>query len=90
MGKQNGKYSIYEYKDGEIHKITDDFDWIYTNGLVLGESNYFMSERNDEYFIYHKLIEKRLLEDEDGETSLLKEYNQNKKLSKFPLLDGKC
>jgi len=36
IAKKNDKIAIYEYKDGNVIKITDDFENMYSYGLVEG------------------------------------------------------
>jgi len=83
--KKNGKQAIF--KDGK--QITEWFDEIYKYGLVEGQSNNFIAEKNNEKFIYHKLIDRRICKDLN-KSSLLDKYNQNKELLKLPLLDDEC
>jgi len=41
LAKKDGKWAIYEVRRDEIHKLTKDFDNIYANKLLKGESNEF-------------------------------------------------
>jgi len=46
--EQDKKQAIFEYDN----QITDDFDWTGNEGLVLGESNYFIAYKDGKYAIY--------------------------------------
>jgi len=83
--RKNGKESIYQYKDGIVQKITDDFDGVWSDGLVQGQSNFFIVVENDTKFIYHKLLDKRIVDNLDKFL-----FEQNKELSNLPLTGGEC
>jgi len=50
--RKDGKWAIYEYKNGQVIKVTDDFDDIGEYGLAKGESNYFVARENGKESIY--------------------------------------
>jgi len=85
IAEKDRKQAIYEYKNGQIIKITKDFKRISINGLIQGMSNYFKVEDNGNDTIYHKLLNKKI-----SLNTKIENYNQNKELTVLPLISGKC
>jgi len=46
------KYAIYKIENGESKKITEDFDWIYANEFLDGESPYIIAVKDGKESMY--------------------------------------
>jgi len=86
IAKKDDRWTICEHKDGIVKEITNDFDKIWSYGLVEGKSNFFILEENNKEVIYHKLLNKKII-DKNKYFSL---YKECKTLIKLPLVDDKC